>query len=385
MERISIESSDWRALVDRLGGSSALAVSARRHGAFSRPRGVRDAVGVLRLCLMYGPGGLSLRALAATAAQLGIADVSDVAILNRIRGAADWLEALCGQRLAHNRRVANPPDADKPEAEATVARGAGRSIRIIDSSLIDAPGGVKWRLHASYDPLAERLTAAAFTSARQGERLDQLPLDSGDIAVADRGFPQPDGLRNTAARHADPLVRVTWNSVTLTDNDNRPLDWLMLCRTATTRGGLDMPVRLHKKTRIPGGRKSRVASPFHPVAMRLVCLPHSAGAAAHALDKARAKNRDGSRKSLDPRTIACADHLMLLTTLPTEGFPAAELGALYRLRWQIELAFKRMKSLMHIDRLPARDPRLARAWLHAHLLVALLTEQIVDQDDVVPP
>jgi hypothetical protein len=57
----------------------------------------------------------------------------------------------------------------------------------------------------------------------------------------------------------------------------------------------------------------------------------------------------------------------------------------HRLRWQIELAFKRMKSLLHIDRLPAKDPALARPWLHAHLLLALLAEATIDEIEALPP
>ena len=46
----------------------------------------------------------------------------------------------------------------------------------------------------------------------------------------------------------------------------------------------------------------------------------------------------------------------------------------FRLRWQIELAFKRLKSLLGFDRLPAKGEALARGWLLAHLILALLTE-----------
>lgn len=341
--------------------------SAHEHGAFVRPRGVRDATDVLRLCLMYGPGGLSLRMLAARAAEAGIADVSDVAVLNRIRGAADWLEVLCSEQFGRVQRAApDPSDASGP--------GTARAIRIVDSSLIDGPGGVKWRLHAAFDPVGKRLTAAAFTPATMGERLDLLAMGASDIVLADRGYPQPDGLRNTIDKHADPLVRVTWNSVMLTDAAARPLDWMALCQQATAQGGLDMAVRLRK----PRGR-------FEPVAMRLVFIAKTAAAAEHAVAKAQAKSRAGSRQRIDPRTIACAHHLILLTTLPEDLCSPSQAGALYRLRWQVEMAFKRMKSLMKMDRLPAQDPDLARAWLNAHLLCALLTEDIVNQDDDFPP
>lgn len=53
---------------------------------------------------------------------------------------------------------------------------------------------------------------------------------------------------------------------------------------------------------------------------------------------------------------------------------AEQLGELYRLRWRIELAFKRLKSLLRLDRLPAHDKDLARAWIFSHLIAALLIE-----------
>ena len=64
---------------------------------------------------------------------------------------------------------------------------------------------------------------------------------------------------------------------------------------------------------------------------------------------------------------------MLVTSLPAE-VSAAEVLEAYRLRWQVELAFKRLKSLLGLDRLPARSAALARSWLLAHLIVALPIE-----------
>ena len=65
---------------------------------------------------------------------------------------------------------------------------------------------------------------------------------------------------------------------------------------------------------------------------------------------------------------------MVLTSLPTDKAAAAEVLAAYRLRWQVELAFKRLKSGLGIDRLVARDPAMARSWLLSHLILALLIE-----------
>ena len=43
-------------------------------------------------------------------------------------------------------------------------------------------------------------------------------------------------------------------------------------------------------------------------------------------------------------------------------------------RWQIELAFKRLKSLLQLGHLPKRDIESARAGMQIKLLLALLTE-----------
>jgi hypothetical protein len=43
------------------------------------------------------------------------------------------------------------------------------------------------------------------------------------------------------------------------------------------------------------------------------------------------------------------------------------------------LAFKRFKSLVGLDALPAKNPELARAWIYARLIVAIIAEQIAGQ------
>src|SRR5271170_7251142 len=79
-------------------------------------------------------------------------------------------------------------------------------------------------------------------------------------------------------------------------------------------------------------------------------------------------------KTLDPRSLLAAGFVVLATSLDAETYPADELLAMYRLRWQIELAFKRLKSLLNLDRLPARTEKGARSWIWAHLILAIATD-----------
>ena len=75
--------------------------------------------------------------------------------------------------------------------------------------------------------------------------------------------------------------------------------------------------------------------------------------------------------------------MILATSLSEPGFPADEILAAYRLRWQIKLAFKRLKSLLHIDKLRTRPANGTRCWVQAHLIMDLLCDDL--SQDIPPP
>ena len=337
----------WATLVARLGGAESLERSAREHGALRRKRGVASAEDLLRLILAYGPGGCSLRHLAAEAAVRKISEISDVALMKRFGGCGAWLMALATGLLV------------KPR---TAAAGTSPPVRLVDGSRIEGPGDSALRLHLCWDANSQRIADLAVTALSEGERLDRLPLQPGEIRVADAGMPHAEALQRAQAAGAQVLVRLTWNSLRLLDGDGEPLDWLDLCAQSLAEGGLDMPVQVVK----PRGR-------FAPLPMRLVIRPKPAEVLETARKRAsRAAVKD--QRKPDPRTLACAEHIILLTSLSPQAFPPARLGELYRVRWQIELAFKRLKSILRLNRLPAKSPGLAKAWVAAHLLLALLIE-----------
>ncbi|MDE2644557.1 MAG: transposase [Bacteroidota bacterium] len=85
------------------------------------------------------------------------------------------------------------------------------------------------------------------------------------------------------------------------------------------------------------------------------------------------------RKGKTPieETFRFARYVIVFTTFPPDSFSASEVLQWYRLRWQVELVFKRFKSLAQFGHLPKYDEESAKAWLYGKLLVALLTEKIV--------
>ena len=85
------------------------------------------------------------------------------------------------------------------------------------------------------------------------------------------------------------------------------------------------------------------------------------------------------------QALEFAKYVILFTTFPTPAFHAASVLEWYRRRWQVELVFKRFKSLAQLGHLPRRDDESARAWLYGKLLVALLVEKLIRHARAISP
>jgi hypothetical protein len=345
---------DWRAIIDRLGGAERIESSARQAKAFLRPRVIANAADLLRLILAYclGPGGL--RSTAAWASAIGLADISNVALLQRLRRCGDWLGGLVGQALA----------TGAPEASR------GRLIRLIDATAVPQAAAAArrsnglWRIHSAFDLPAERFGCFALTDQHGGERLDRIPVEKGEIRIADRVYLQPERIAAVLAAGGDIVVRAGRKSARWLDGDGDRLDLMAALRDNAERGVLDRPIWLR-----------RAAGPA--LGLRLVAVKKSAPAAEAARCKARRQAQQGGHR-IDRDTLTAADWVILVTSLTPEAFPTADILALYRLRWRIELAFKRLKSLVGLSGPPGFDERSARAWVLAHLLMILLLEPLCD-------
>ena len=348
----------WPALVAAVSAAIDLEATARASGALVRRRAIRSAEMLLRLALAYGPGGLSLRAAAAWAGASGLADLSDTALMKRLRQAAPWLGEVAGALL---RRAAAVPPTPGPLP--------GRRLRVADGSMITGPGGApKWRLHATYDPVAARLTGLELTDERGAESFDRTDWQAGDVALGDRCYARPPALRQLLAAGADFIVRTGWTRLRLLDADGAPLAWERIFGDLAVGEVAERAVSVDHSGK---GGKSRGDAVFPARLIVLRLAPEAAARAAKA--QHRRQNRCRSHRPLQPLTVQATGYLMLVTSLPA-AVPASEVLEAYRLRWQVELAFKRLKSLLGLDRLPAKSAALARSWLLAHLILALLIE-----------
>lgn len=114
-----------------------------------------------------------------------------------------------------------------------------------------------------------------------------------------------------------------------------------------------------------------------PLALRLVAVKKS-GHGAEAARRVAPRQARKQGHQISKGTLAAAEWVILVTSLAPQAFTTADVLALDRLRWRIELGFKRLKSLIGLKGPPGADERSARPYVLAHLLVILLLEPLVD-------
>ena len=359
MEHDALLMEDWADLVERLGGAEKLDALARQNGAFRRSRGVKSAVDLLRILLSYCLGKRGLRATAAWGAATGLMDISNVALLKRLRKSGDWLAALVSQLMS----TAVPPAAQ------------GRLIRIIDGTAVAQAGpearknNKVWRIHSAFDLPSERFSHFELTDQQEGERLDRIPVVKGEIRLGDRAYLQPDRIAVVLAAGADIVVRAGWKSARWLNDEGKALDLISVLREGTL-GLIDQPIQLARK----GGAALR---------LRLVAIKKPPQAAEEARRLAR-RNAQREGYTLSQAALEAADWVLLVTSLSAEQFGTDDVLTLYRLRWRIELAFKRLKSLVGLTAPPGFRDDSAKPFVLAHLLMILLLEPLLEEAEVSP-
>lgn len=312
--------------------------------ALVRRREIPNAAALLRLALAYAVSDLSLKDVAAWARAMGLARISGPGLFYRLREAEGWLAELLARLLEEE----IPP------------RRRGLALRIVDATVVNGPGaaGTEWRAHVQIDAASGRLRAVELTDSHGGEGLARHRFATGELVLGDRAYATARGIAEVRRAHADVVVRLNPQAIRLCDTERQRIDLLAQTEQVPAVGeyGWDLLVP------VPPDRRSHSHKPW-PLASAVDWIPVRVVAA---------------------RTRA-GQIIWVLTTVAKERLAGVEILELYRLRWQIELLFKRLKSLLHLDNLPSRRGPTARSWILARFLAAALAQKLLDPQGSLSP
>lgn len=335
---------------------------AQKHDALKGLRKDKSADSLLRTTLLHYACGYSLRETSVRAKESGLADMSDVALMKRLKKCGSWLRALC-MSLLHERG-------------ACAVSPKGIRFRFFDATHVKEPGqtGSQWRIHYSVclpDLECDSFQISSTKGRGCGESLCKIPLSAGDHVLADRIYCRGNVLEYIAKNDAFITVRLQPAAVLITERDGSKFDLSNALKKLVEVGEIgewDVSVR---------------GSGSQAVAGRICAMLKPEEHAARSRKKSIRKASKNSR-SLRESTLCYANYIIVFTTFGREH-TAIDILNYYRLRWQIELVFKRFKQIAGLGHLPKYDAESSKAWLYGKLLVALLTEKLLAYGDAISP
>jgi hypothetical protein len=331
---------------------------AKELGAFQRAREIKTPGELLRMILVYLTEGKSFAGTSAIARLSGETKLSKVAVFKRMRNSAAWLKWLC----EHIYR----------QAGLTVAKP--RWLKNKNVILVDGTEEVKcgvrrqcYMLHYSLDLFTLAMREMLVTDRETGEKLANFKrLGKKDIVMGDRAYGNMPGLLYLNSVGAGYVLRIQSRGVGngLYTLRRQKID--LLERLSTLNEGKTVDIRAlwlnngkYEPIRICAVRKDR----------------ESERVGLKRLAKTNQRKKGGKAVTGEQREN---NKYIIVAASLGEEVSAAKVLELYRARWQIEIAFKRLKSLFHYNDLPAKHSESAKAWFYGKLLLAALCETLVN-------
>lgn len=272
--------------------------------------------------------------------------------------AGPWLSAVVSEML-------------QTAATFSPSRWAGYEVIAVDATTVQRPGatGTSARVHVALRLSDLRTVGARITSERVGETLRNFSMSRGQLWIADRGYSNTNSIAHAIAQEAEVLIRFAFGPLPLFDKKGDPLDVrAFVSKLESAKAVSECRAWVHADR--GEGIEGRV------VAIRLP--PEKAEKA-----RARLKREKGAKISAD--TLRLAQFVVLFTTVPASRLTAPQLIELYRLRWQIELGFKRDKSIAGLDRLPNFRDDTIQSWIAAKMLGVQLARRLAEPAEPFPP
>jgi hypothetical protein len=338
---------DWKTLLSHLPADyEALAVEHKQLLTQYGNAKIRDADTLLRFIFLHAGADLPLRQTVSVMAEAGGPSLSPMRLHKKMGRAAPYLRALV-------ERMVDWPSEGAPEL------WGGYLLTAVDATVVCGPGatGTDARIHTKLCVADVSIAAVEVTDETGGETFKRFSWERGELVLADRAYCSPSGVQHVLDAEADVLVRYRLAGIDLLDAAGETIDVLAHVAHLAIGQTLDLDVE---------AKLSRSRARGRLIAYR---LPDD------AVERARKRLRK-ELGTVSDLVMEAAKYVLLFTTALRSRLDAERCLQAYRLRWQIELQFKRWKSLCGFDVLPNFRDDTTLAWLYAKVLLGALLDRM---------
>ena len=319
--------------------------------AVQRWRGVRNPADLMMLNMIHLLNGTSLMEISEIARTARLGEMSDVAYMNRLAQCNDWFVSISQTLLRESMEDYRQPDWLE-----------GRTVAAVDASDVVEKGRSRrtYRLHYMLDIFKMAGLGCKITGQSTGETLTNFDIEPNMLVIADRIYSTVKGMAHCLGAGADYLLRMRKNSFKTCDENGNKLDILKLLKEAendqyadfeafaVNKEGRSIPVRICAKRKTP-----------------------------EQIERTMKQLKYRERKTGVTGEAKLFNEYIVVVTSLREEITAEHILDLYRFRWQVEMYFKRLKSILDFGELPKKKPENSMAWLTGKLMIALLIERVI--------
>ena len=327
----------------------------RTTNALVRKREIKSAQDLIRLIFMYLTGGYSQLEMSVIARSMGIAKISDVAFLKRFAKCQAWLKWIISQV------------APMPITNYAIPKFLeGYTLIALDASDVIEKGKAKriFRLHYAMDLIKMCAVSFKLTSQSIGETLLNFELKENWLILADRMYGTLTSIEHCIKAKSNFVLRLKHSAFKLYDKDGNELDLLEKLQDVTC--DVAKNIEVYVKLATLGMTKLRICA---------VRIPDNKLGAVTKRNKRKASKK---QIVISANALVMSHFVVVITALP-DIISASEIVSLYRLRWQVEIYFKRLKSILDFGNIPISREDSIYTWLNGKLLISLLIEQMLSE------
>lgn len=308
---------------------------------------------LLRVLLIHLGGNTSLRSACTLAKQSGIVDVSDVALLKRLKKSGAWFNWLTQNILKKQMQVPCSPLTDQNNL----------NFRFIDGSIVKEPGvtGSTWRLHYSMNSSTLTADEIIVTDQKTGESFTNYTVKENDVLIGDRVYATRNGVFHVHENQGYTLTRFSPTNLPLIEGGGEPFQLLEKLKGMDIGDTREFDVVVKHNDKLLNAR---------------VCVIKKDKNKAELAQKKIRRRASRNGTTTKDSTLEYAKYILVFTTLP-KTFTVHNVLDIYRYRWQIELLFKRLKSIIGVAPLYKKSREGMEGWLNGKIFVATLIEYMI--------
>jgi hypothetical protein len=324
--------------------------------AIQRKRGIDNPNDLMMLALFHLVNGCSLMEISEIARLAKLGSVSDVAFMKRFENCGSWFKWILTQlRTAEVLAYKKPQWLEGYEVlsfDASDVAEKGRSGRI-------------YRLHYTLNLFRMQSAYSKITDQKTGESLCNFEFKKNDLIIADRMYSTLKGISHCMNGGANFILRLRKNSFHLFDKNDEKINLIERLKGLGDEETLDLSVFVL----LDGTEKTQLR----------ICAIRKDGKYQQQTEKALRRRETKKQIEITADTREFNNYIVVVTAL-SGNITGEDIVGLYRLRWQVEIYFKRLKSIMDFGELPKRRHKSAETWLNGKLLIALLIEKLMSKN-----